>query len=85
MDISLLTDDEVSYIRNPLETEIESFLISRYAHLLFKKSKDNRLTKKAIPAYRDLANNYLGQLPTEDKNILGLSMLSKPMRCFHSP
>jgi hypothetical protein len=68
--ISLLTDHEVSYIKGRLETETESFLISRYAHVLFKKLRDNRLAKKAIPAYRDLALNYLGQLPTEDKNIL---------------
>lgn len=69
-DISLLTDDEVSYIKSRLDTETEPFLVSRYAHVLFKKFRDNRLAKKAIPAYHDLAIQYLGQLPTEGKNIL---------------
>jgi hypothetical protein len=69
-DISLLTDEEMTYIRSRLDTATEPYLVSRYAHVLLKKSRDNRLAKKAIPAYHDLALQYLEQLPTEGKNVL---------------
>ena len=76
-DISLLGDDEINYIKDRLALESQSELIARYAHILYSKAPDNRYAKKAIPAYRDLGNQYLNLLSTKEKNILDFIDVAK--------
>lgn len=67
-DISKLNDPEVNYIKDRLTAESNLFLIARYAHILYKKSRDNRYARLAIPAYHRLASEYLLLLETKNKN-----------------
>jgi hypothetical protein len=62
-DVSQLTESEIAYIKNRLAAENENFLIARYAHILFTKTRDNRYGRQAISAYHQLASDYLTLLP----------------------
>lgn len=69
-DIDLLTPEEIQYIKERLGSEDNMFLRARYAHILFKKTRDNRYALQAIPAYHGLASEYFKLLPTKEKNII---------------
>lgn len=69
-DISQLTAPEIAYIEDRLSVEKDKFLIARYAHILFRKTRDNRYALQAIPAYHDLASEYFNLLPSKAKNII---------------
>jgi hypothetical protein len=69
-DIELLTEAELDYIKGRLISEQDDFLIARYAHILYKRSRDNRHAVKAIKAYREVAKQYLYQLQSKEKNVI---------------
>jgi len=69
-DIDLLTAEEVIYVDERLKTETHAFLIARYAHILFKKSRNNQYAHIAISAYEDLAKQYFQKLASKEKNII---------------
>jgi hypothetical protein len=70
IDIELLTETELDYIKNRLTTEHDNFLIARYAHILYKRLRDNRHAVKAIKAYRVVTKQYLDQLKSKEKNVI---------------
>lgn len=69
-DIDLLTPDEVVYIDERLKTETHAFLIARYAHILFKKNRNNKYAFQAIGAYDSLAKQYFPKLASQEKNVI---------------
>lgn len=69
-DIDLLMPDEIIYIKERLISETNPFLTARYAHILFKKSRNNQYAHRAIHSYGCLAKQYFPKLAIKEKNII---------------
>ena len=67
-DIDQLSVKEIAYIKDRLINESALFLIARYAHILFRKTRDNRFAIQAISAYQQLAAQYLTLLSSGERN-----------------
>ncbi len=57
-DINQFSEKEVEYLKNRLVNASHSFLKSRYAHLLWIRTKNNQFAQSAIDEYRNLLALY---------------------------
>ncbi len=68
-DINSLCESDLSYIRHRLQNETHTYLIARYSHILYQKTKNNSYAKQAIKAYHALAKEYHEKLASGEKNV----------------
>jgi len=74
-DISLLSTEEIDYIKARAVQETKPYLVARYNHILFLVLKNNSYAHHAVGAYHTLAQDYLQKLHTENHHVNGFMSL----------
>lgn len=74
-DISLLSTEEIEYIKGRALVEKRHYLVARYNHILFLLLKNNNHAHMAIQAYYSLAKDYFSKLYTEKHHVNGFISL----------
>ena len=68
-DVSLLSTEEIDYIKARAVQEKKPYLFARYNHILFLVLKNNSYAHHAVGAYHTLAQDYLQKLHTENHHV----------------
>lgn len=74
-DISQLSVEEMDYLKARASSETRPYLVARYNHILFLRSKNNSYAHAAIDAYHVLADDYLIKLYLEGNHVIGFMYL----------
>lgn len=79
-DLSAFTDGELTYLKNRLTSHLHEFPKSRYAHLLWLRTKHNDYGRIAVDCYKELTSIYF------DASIKGEELFHKfcsTLQCYH--